>query len=243
MIISYFAGGNRKNTLIKVIEEFKVESIAVAKIETYIEDYKKIADFYKINFFVFSKNDIREKFFKNSANVLLSVGYRYIIPKEIFSQFEYAINIHPTLLPKYRGAYSGYAIIENGEDKTGITAHFIDEGIDTGDIIKQIEIPLTKFDTIQTMKDKISQTEPSFVIEVLNSIKDKTFKTKKQDKNKGKIYNTKRKPEDMKIDPNKSLKKLYNKLRSFYPEWGYFEIEGKKIFIKIEFEKTPEDNK
>lgn len=240
MRIFYFAGGtNRENTLLKVIDNFNVVAIAVANIEKAKEIYKKIAQNFGIDFYVFSKENIIKLFDKKDAQILLSVGYRYLIPKEIFSQFEFAINIHPSLLPKYKGAYSGYAIIENGEKETGITAHFIDEGIDTGDIIKQITIPIDEFDTIITISQKIREIEPSFTIEVLKEIQNNSFSKIKQPPNSYPPYNKKRKfPEDFEIDPNKTILELYNKLRSFYPNPGYFKIKNKKIFIKIEIENN-----
>lgn len=242
MKIIYFAGGNRLNTLKAVnnIKKVQVTKICVASIETNenVEKYRKFANENNIKFEVFSKRNIEKLFLKDDEEILLSVGYRFIIPPIIFNQFKYAINIHPSLLPKYKGAYSGFAIIENGEKETGITAHFIDDGIDTGDIICQTVIPLTNFDTINTMSEKISKIEPSFVSDVINSIIDNNFKTQKQININYMVYNKKRVPEDSLIDVNKPLIELYNKIRSCdqerYP--AYFELEGKKIKVKLEFE-------
>lgn len=242
MKIIYFAGGNRLNTLKAVnnIEKVQVSKICIASIEPNIEKYRKFANENNIKLEVFSKKNIEELFSKDNEEILLSVGYRFIIPSIIFNQFKYAINIYPSLLPKYKGAYSGFAIIENGEKETGITAHFIDDGIDTGDIICQTVIPLTNFDTINSMSKKVSKIEASFVSDVINNIVDNNFKTQKQINSNNIIYNKKRVPEDSLIDINKPLIELYNKIRSCdqenYP--AYFELEGKKVKIILEFENA-----
>ena len=192
----------------------------------------------KIPFAIYKKNNIKELFIKDDEEILLSVGYRFIIPAVVFEKFKYAVNIHPTLLPKYKGAYSGYAIIENGEEETGVTAHLIDEGIDTGDVIQQINIPLTKFDTTKVMSEKVSKVEPIFVADIVKNILKGDLKTKKQLSNSDIIYSKKRRLEDSRIDETKPLIDLYNKIRSCDQERfpAYFELDGKKVKIKLEFD-------
>ena len=218
---------------------FKVTQIYVATIERYLEQYKEIAKKKNIKLTIANKKNILECFKYENEECLLSVGYRFIIPETIFSCFRYAINIHPSLLPKYRGAYSGYAIIENGEKESGITAHFIDKGIDTGDIINQKKILLELSDTVTSMSQKIMKIEPLFVLESLWLIKTRTYKSIVQPKNENEeIFNSKRIPEDSKIDSSVALVELVNKIRAcdaeHYP--AYFIIENKKVNIRLEFE-------
>jgi methionyl-tRNA formyltransferase len=238
--VVYFAGGNRIDTLLAILEikQINVTKVCVTSIEPFLEQYKQIVSERNISFNVFKKDNLEEFFEKLvDEEILLSVGYRFIIPKTVYQKFKYAINIHPSLLPKYKGAYSGYAIIENGENETGITAHLIDEGIDTGDIIRQIVIPLTKFDTTTTMLSKVSKIEPIFVSDVIKGFLTGDMKIEKQPTIEDIIYNKKRKPEDSEIDETKSLISLYNKIRACdqerYP--AYFKINGKKVKIKLEF--------
>ncbi|MDN5080233.1 methionyl-tRNA formyltransferase [Aliarcobacter butzleri] len=240
MKLIYFAGGNRLDTLKAVsnINEIEISKICITSIESNIDKYKEFADKKNIEFQVYNKKNIEELFSKNDEEILLSVGYRFIIPPSIFKRFKYSINIHPSLLPKYKGAYSGFAIIENGEMETGITAHFIDEGIDTGHIIQQIIIPLTKFDTTKTMSKKVSLAEPIFVSNVIENILKGKLKIEKQSIVENSIYNERRKPEDSRIDETRPLIDLYNKIRACdqenYP--AYFELDGKKVKIRLEFE-------
>jgi methionyl-tRNA formyltransferase len=78
------------------------------------------------------------------ADLLWVTDYRYLLPLELISLSKLgAINLHPSILPRYRGrAPINWAILQ-GEDRLGITAHFVDEGMDTGDIIEQLEFGLT----------------------------------------------------------------------------------------------------
>jgi methionyl-tRNA formyltransferase len=241
MKIKYFAGGNRIKVLEKIYynKKFSITEIYIADIEPNYKIYEAFAIANDINIIQVNKKDLEKKFLYNNEDILLSVGFRYLIPKNIFSLFRYSINIHPSLLPKYKGAYSGFAVIENGEKETGITAHFIDEGVDTGDIINQIKIPINIYDTIDTINKKLLYIEPDFVIHTLLMIKNNNIVILKQPKlDNETIYNKKRKPEDSRIDPNKSLIELLPKIKSCSEKFpAYFEIDGVKIKIKLEFEK------
>mgnify|MGYP006088703091 CR=1 FL=1 len=79
--------------------------------------------------------------------LMLSVNYLFIIERDLYSRSKFAINLHGSLLPKYRGRTPHVWAIINNEDYTGITAHLIDDGCDTGDIIKQWEVPIDYHDT------------------------------------------------------------------------------------------------
>jgi len=240
MKIKYFAGGNRLSTLEKIHddENFSISEIYIADIEPNFEKYDLFAKKNNINIVKVSKKNMKSKFKYNEEDILLSVGFRYIIPKNIFSMFKYAINIHPSLLPKYKGAYSGYAIIENGESETGITAHFIDDGVDSGDIINQIRIPIKAYDTIDTLTNKLLDIEPGFVRDTILKIKQKSFQRIKQKTIDNEvIYNKKRTPEDSLIDPNISLVELLPKIKSCSEKYpSYFIMNGVKVKIRLEFE-------
>ena len=240
MKIKYFAGGNRLSTLKKIHddENFIVSEIYIADIEPNFEKYDLFAKKNNINIVKVNKKNMKSKFKYNDEDILLSVGFRYIIPKNIFSMFKYAINIHPSLLPKYKGAYSGYAIIENSESETGITAHFIDDGVDSGDIINQIRIPIKAYDTIDTLTNKLLDIEPGFVRDTILKIKQKSFQRIKQKTIDNEvIYNKKRTPEDSLIDPNISLVELLPKIKSCSEKYpSYFIMNGVKVKIRLEFE-------
>jgi len=242
MNIIYFAGGNRLETLRQIVSSsfLKVTQIYITNIETNLESYKLFANKHNIDFTIANKNNIYELFKFRNEEVALSVGYRFIIPESIFSIPKYAINIHPSLLPKYKGAYSGFAIIENGEKETGITAHIIDKGIDTGDIINQQKISLDISDTVVSMSKKISEIEPIFVLDTLKLIKNDNFCRLKQEKqNDETIFNKKRLPIDSEINAFLPLRELVNKIKTCdkdrFP--AYFILDNKKVNVRLDFEE------
>jgi methionyl-tRNA formyltransferase len=243
MNIIYFAGGNRLETLkqLSKSEHFAVSQIYVTSIETNLESYLAFAKEKGIKITVANKYNISELFNYTNEEILLSVGYRFIIPENIFSIPPYAINIHPSLLPKYKGAYSGFAIIENGESQTGITAHFIDEGIDTGDIVYQKVIPLDISDSVVSMGAKVMEIEPSFVLEILMMIRENSYKRVKQKKIGDEVvFNNKRTPKDSEVDSSLSLNVLVNQIRACDAERfpAYFIVNNRKVNIRLEFEDS-----
>lgn len=125
----------------------------------------------------FFYNDLRKD--DNIVNIqevsqdsqLVSINYRFILPKDFFSRFKYALNIHGSLLPKYRGRTPQVWSIINGEKYSGISCHLIDEGIDTGAIIKQEEIEIVKKDTGYTLLKKYESRYPKLLKESLELLK------------------------------------------------------------------------
>lgn len=90
------------------------------------------------------------------------------------------INIHASLLPKYRGPNPFYWVLRNGERETGVTAHFIDEGIDTGDIVLQRVFPIESKDTEVTLRDKSAKVSAEVLVDVLRAIRNGTVSPRKQ---------------------------------------------------------------
>jgi methionyl-tRNA formyltransferase len=155
-----------------------------------------------------------------------------------------ALNIHPTLLPKYRGPTTGAYILINNESESGSTIHFLEEEADKGDIVLQSRVVLNPFDTPRSLQRKVYETEPSLIIDALHNL-DLGAIPYQQDEGIATSYPKKRKPEDSKIDPTKSLLDLFNEIRACdpldYP--AYFEYLGQKVCIKLwRPEKSEEQN-
>lgn len=176
-------------------------------------------------------------------DILLSCGFSYIISKETLSLAKYAINSHPTLLPKYRGFRSGAYIIINGETEAGVTVHWMTSEMDKGDILSQQKVSLSPFDTTKSMVSKCMDVEPTLVYDVIQQIKNNSFNAIPQDESKATSYNLKRTPKDSEIDPTKTLLDLYNSIRACdaveYP--AFFYIEGQKVCIKLWRPDKPAD--
>jgi methionyl-tRNA formyltransferase len=149
-----------------------------------------------------------------SCDVLLSVNYLFIIEKDIINlPAKYAINIHGSLLPKYRGRTPHVWAIINGEKETGITAHLIDEKVDNGDIIDQIKIPIGFYDTGADILKKFHTEYPKLVDQLFENIENNTISFQQQDFTKA-IYFGRRTPDDGKINWNWSKVRIHNWVRA-----------------------------
>lgn len=167
--------------------------------------------------------------------LLISIGFPYIFPKSLLDNYAYCINSHPTLLPKYRGPMSGVYQIMNGEQETGLTIHFIDQGVDTGPILLQKKICISLFDTVKSVQKRVYSLEPQAMHEALESLYSANFMPILQDETKASSYLKIRTPDDSEIDPTKTLCELYNDIRACdpvnYP--AFFKVGGQRVYIKL----------
>jgi len=181
-------------------------------------------------------------------DILISVNYLFLIEADIFNHAKkLSFNIHGSLLPKNRGRTPHVWAIINGETKTGITAHVIDEGCDTGNIISQIEVIIDKDDTGATILDKYKNLYYPLIEEVISSCKNNSLNFVVQNENDA-TYNGKRTPEDGQINWNWSSEKILNWIRAqAYPYPGAFTYCKKKKLIidKVELiiDKTFDNDK
>ncbi len=167
------------------------------------------------------------------CDVILSINYLFLIDEEIISlPKKYAINIHGSLLPKYRGRTPHVWAIINNETKTGITAHLIDSECDTGDIIDQIEVKIDNNDTGATILEKFNDLYGPLIDRVLLKIENNQLTKIPQDHSKA-TYFGKRTPNDGRIDWNWQKERIFNWIRAqAHPYPGAFTfIKGKKITI------------
>ena len=147
------------------------------------------------------------------------------------------INIHASLLPKYRGASPIHYAILNGERKTGITIMKTDIGIDTGDIIMQEEIDIPEKQTMGELFESLSVLGADLIVKALPSIIDGTCTFAKQDEKKATL--TKIIKKDMaKIDWNNSAKDIVNQIRAFNPSPVAFTIFENNPFKIYEAEES-----
>lgn len=186
---------------------------------------------------VYQPKKARDKDFINEIRVLspdliIVVAYGQILPKEILEIPKYGcVNVHVSLLPKYRGsAPINWAII-NGEEKTGVSTMYMDEGLDTGDIILQKEIDLNDEITAGELHDKIMYMGADLLKDTVNMIESGNAPRAKQvdsessyapimDKSLGKI------------DFSKSAKEIHNLVRGVNP-WpsAYTNYDGETMKV------------
>ncbi len=187
---------------------------------------------------------LREFINKIKPDLIWVTDYKYLLPSSVFLFPRLgAINLHPSLLPYYKGRASLNWALIYGEKKVGLTAHFIDEGVDTGDIIKQVELPLHEDDYIGDVLDKIYPLYSQITREVIEMFREGAVLRHKQLEDGGSIYPA-RTEKDGLIDCTWSAQKVLNFIKALskpYP--GAFVIDGaNKIIVwraelvSIEFE-------
>jgi methionyl-tRNA formyltransferase len=151
-----------------------------------------------------------------NANLQIVVAFR-MLPKVVWQLPALGtFNLHASLLPEYRGAAPINWAIINGEKKTGVTTFFIDEKIDTGEIILQKKTKIGKKETAGELHDRLMVLGAHIVVETVTLIEKGKVKTRKQPKREQKeapkLFKT-----NCRIDWQKSRKKIYNKIRGLSP--------------------------
>lgn len=177
-----------------------------------------------------------------SPDVLLSAGYPYLLSAAHLSVAKFNINVHPTLLPRYRGQATAWHVIAYGEMEGGVTVHFMDEGMDTGPILCQVKVPLTPFDTVRSLRRKTDEVEPLVVREALGRLTRCDFDATPQDPSKATTFPEIRTPEDSRIDASQPLAELYNFIRACDPDRfpAFFEVAGQRVGIRLFRLQRPE---
>lgn len=177
-----------------------------------------------------------------SPDYLVSINYRYIIPKEIIEIPIHSLNIHGSLLPQYRGRTPHVWSIINGEHQTGITCHLIEETVDSGDIISQKAICIDYEDTGYTVLDKFKELYPIILKESLEKL-EKGEVLLKQDEEMASYYG-KRIPEMGYINFYCQYEMIRNFVRaqaSPYPGAYYYLSDGRRIIINRIEKYAPTD--
>jgi len=165
--------------------------------------------------------------------MLFSFYYRKIIPNEVLSIPTYGgINLHGSLLPRYRGCAPANWVIINDEPKTGVTLHRMTSKLDAGPIIAQKEIPIAPFETIKTLYKKLVAATYEILAEWYPKIEKLDFQETPQIEDFA-TYFKRRTPEDGKINWNWPLRKIDCLIRAItdpYPG-AFTYIGGKKLII------------
>ena len=163
---------------------------------------------------------------------LVVVAYGKILPKEILDIPRLgAINVHGSLLPKYRGAAPMQWAIINGEEKTGITTMFMDKGMDTGDMLLKEEVAINEEDNLESIHDRLKVVGAKLLVKTLDGLVNGTLKGEKQAGEA--TYAPMISREMTKIDFTKTAKQIHDFIRGLCPFPGtYMELEnGKKYKV------------
>ena len=120
----------------------------------------------------YSKNEdeIIALFHAYNVDMIVMAGWMKVVSKKFCDEFAgRIINLHPSLLPKYKGLHAIEQAMKAGETETGCTVHFVNEYLDSGAIIKQQEVPILPGDTVESLQRAIQQAEHYLLPLVLNA--------------------------------------------------------------------------
>jgi len=168
--------------------------------------------------------------------LVVVVAYGQILPQSILDLPKFGcVNVHTSLLPKYRGASPIQSAILNGETETGVTIMKMDAGLDTGAIVAQTRTPILPEDNSQTLHDRLAQLGAELLVKTIPDFVAGKIQPQPQPA-EDVTYAAKIKKEDGRIDWNLSAQKILDRLRAFTPWPGAFtflKVEPKPQLLKI----------
>ena len=176
--------------------------------------------------------EFRDQLAAIGPDAIIVVGYGRIIPQWMIDLPRLGnLNLHASLLPKYRGAAPIQWAIANGECVTGVTTMRIDAGLDTGDILMQREILIGAEDTAETLGPKLAAIGADLMVETLRQLNDGQVRPTPQDHSQATLAPILKK-EDGRMDFARTANDLFNRLRGFQPWPGAFTMfKGKTLQV------------
>ena len=164
--------------------------------------------------------------------VIVVAAYGQILPKAVLDVPPYGcVNIHGSLLPKYRGAAPIQQAVLNGDEVTGVTTMLMDVGLDTGDILLKKETPIGENETSAELFDRLAQLGGDLILETLDALKNGSVTPQKQDDSLA-THTSKIDKSLCPIDFSKPAREIHNRIRGLY-SWpvATAQIHGKRVKI------------
>ncbi len=179
-----------------------------------------------------NNHEFRSQLASINPDAIIVVGYGRIIPQWMIDLPRLGnINLHASLLPKYRGAAPIQWAIARGETMTGVTTMRIDAGLDTGDILLQKEMPIGTNDTAETLTPTLAAVGANLLVETLHGLQAGTIEGRPQDDAQASLAPILKK-EDGRIDFRLSALEVRNRMRGFQPWPGVFtSFRGKNLHL------------
>jgi methionyl-tRNA formyltransferase len=177
---------------------------------------------------------VKEESFQEVArglkpDLFVVVAYGQILPKSLLNIPKYgAVNVHASLLPRYRGAAPVAWAILKGEKVTGVTTMVMDEGMDTGDILLQTEVPISDEETCETLHDRLALLGAQLLLKTLENMEKGNVRPIPQDPSKA-TYAPPLKKEDGHIDWKREAAEIDRQVRAFNPWPGAFTKWGDRL--------------
>lgn len=214
--------------------------------ESAVKSYAKSKDLKVLQPTNLKSEDFQKELEQLNPNVQVVVAFR-MLPKSVWNLPEYGtFNLHASLLPQYRGAAPINWAIINGEEKTGVSTFFLDEKIDTGEMILQEETKIDPSENVESLHDRLMAIGSKLVVKTLQVIAKGDIKTEKQSEAGDLKEAPKLTRENTKIDWNTSVDTIYNLIRGLNPypaAWCYLENSSEEMQVKIyDIEKLAQEH-
>lgn len=179
-----------------------------------------------------NNTELQERLRALSPDAIIIVAYGRLIPPWMLSLPKHGnLNVHASLLPKYRGAAPIQWAVANGETETGITTMRIDEGLDTGDILLQERVPILPRQTSVDLSPVLAEVGAELMVRTLAGLEQGTLRATKQDSTKATLASILQR-EDGRVDWSRTAQQIFDRWRGFQPWPGAFtSFRGKKLLL------------
>lgn len=188
--------------------------------------------------------EVLDRFQSLDPDFLIVIAYGQLIGKKILEAFpDRIINIHGSLLPKYRGAAPIQRALLNGEEETGVTAMLVDQGMDSGDILSQAETEIQDQDDLDGLADRLAKMGAKLLLSTLDQFQTHYEDRKAQDHDQA-TYADKIKKSEAWLDFNQPAQDLVNHVRTL-KDWpgAKFKVEGETYKVHQAHVAKKEDGK
>ncbi|QSX37310.1 methionyl-tRNA formyltransferase [Shewanella sedimentimangrovi] len=178
------------------------------------------------------KEDAQQELAALGADIMVVVAYGLILPKLVLDTPRLGcINVHGSILPRWRGAAPIQRALWAGDAETGVTIMQMDVGLDTGDMLLKAHLPIAAEDTSASLYEKLAELGPEALLNALAAISEGGLNAEKQDESLAN-YAEKLSKEEARLDFGKSARQLWQEVRAFNP-WpvSYFEHQGQTIKV------------
>ncbi|MBB1319459.1 methionyl-tRNA formyltransferase [Shewanella sp. SR43-4] len=167
-----------------------------------------------------------------NADIMVVVAYGLILPKIVLDTPRLGcINVHGSILPRWRGAAPIQRALWAGDTQTGVTIMQMDIGLDTGDMLLKTHLPIEDTDTSASLYEKLAEQGPKALVQALFGLSEGSLKAEKQDETLAN-YAEKLSKEEARLDWHKSAKQLWQEIRAFNP-WPVSYFDHQQSSIKV----------
>lgn len=178
-------------------------------------------------------NEASEQLRALKPDIMIVVAYGQILPAAILEIPEYGcLNVHASLLPRWRGAAPIHRAILAGDETTGVTIMQMDEGLDTGDMLSTVVVPINDADNSQSLHDRLALAGAEDLVHVVDAIAEGSPPNPVQQQDDEACYASKLEKAEANIDWSMSSRQIFNAIRAFNP-WpvAYTDFQGKPLRV------------